>query len=147
MPKMTGPLLPVVQREAKGKPVLVLATTLWAGSPLINYSGATFAWRFRSLWTLGGLYPKKPAANNPHPFRSREEMDVFEQYLLDSLNEDVIRHRPQLIIIETGDQIQGFRGGKFDYLDYFLRDDRFARFFSQYEELPQITRYKLYRPR
>ena len=147
MPKMTGPLLPVVKREAYGKPVLVLSTSLWASSPLINYAGASSAWRFRSLWTLGGLYSEKPAADNPHPFRSRQEMNEYERFLLDSLNDDMDRHPPQLIIVETGDQKEGFRGGEFDYLDYFLRDDRFAQFFSRYQEIGIVTRYKLYRRR
>jgi len=147
MPKMTGPLLPFVKREAGGKPVLVLSTSLWVSSPLINYSGASLAWRFPNMWTLGGLYPEKPAADNPHPYRSREEMDVYERYLVDSLNQDVSLHPPQLIIVETGDQKEGFRNGDFDYLDYLLRDPRFAQFFSQYEKFAVITRYTLYRRR
>jgi len=147
MPKMTGPLLPFVKREAGGKPVLVLSTSLWVSSPLINYAGASLAWRFPNMWTLGGLYPEKPAAGNPHPYRSREEMDVYERYLVDSLNQDVSLHPPQLIIVETGDQKEGFRNGDFDYLDYFLRDPRFAQFFSQYEKFAVITRYTLYRRR
>jgi len=40
-----------------------------------------------------------------------------------------------------------FRDGDFDYLDYFLRDPRFAQFFSQYEKFAVITRYTLYRRR
>jgi hypothetical protein len=147
MPKMTGPLLPLVKREARGKPVLVLATSLWVSSPLINYSGASLAWRFPNMWTLGGFYPQKPAADNPHPYRSRQEMDVYERYLVDSLNQDVDLHPPQLIVVETGDQKEGFRNGDFDYLDYFLRDPRFAQFFSKYEKLAEITRYTLYRRR
>jgi hypothetical protein len=136
-----------VKREAYGKPVLVLASSLWASSPLINYAGASSAWRFRSLWTLGGLYAEKPAPDNPHPFRSRQEMNEYERFLIDSLNDDMDRHPPQLIVVETGGQKEGFRGGDFDYLDYFLRDDRFARFFSNYEEIGIITRYTLYRRR
>ncbi len=147
MPKMTGPLLPVVKREADRKPILVLATSLWVSSPLINYSGASLAWRFPNMWTLGGFYPEKPAADNPHPYRSRQEMDVYERYLIDSLNQDVDLHPPQLIVVETGDQKEGFRNGDFDYLDYFLRDPRFAQFFSKYEKMAEITRYTLYRRR
>jgi hypothetical protein len=74
-------------------------------------------------------------------------LDVYERYLVDSLNQDVDVHPPQLIIVETGDQKEGFRNGYFDYLDYFLRDARFAQFFSQSEKLAVITRYTLYRRR
>ena len=147
MPNMTGPMLPVVRREARGKPVLVLSTSLWVSSPLMTYSGVSLAWRFPLLWTLGGLYPDKPAADNPHPYRSREEMDVYERYLVDSLNQDVGLHPPQLIIVETGDNKEGFHHGDFDYLDYFMHDPRFAQFFSKYEQLAVITRYTLYRRR
>ena len=147
MPRMTGPLLPIVKREASGKPILVLSTSLWASSPLVNYSGASLAWRFPNMWTLAGLYPEKPAAGNPHPYRSRQEMDVYERYLVDSLDQDVDLHPPQLIIVETGDQKEGFRNGDFDYLDYFLRDPRFAQFFAKYEKLAVIPRYTLYRRR
>ena len=147
MPKMTGPLLPIITREARGKPILVLSTSLWVSSPLVNYTGASLTWRFPNMWTLGGLYPGKPAADNPHPYRSRQEMDVYERYLIDSLIQDVDLHPPQLIILETGNQKEGFRNGDFDYLDYFLRDPRFAQFFSQYEKLAVITRYTLYRRR
>jgi len=147
MPKMTGPLLPIVKREARGMPILVLSTSLWVSSPLINYSGASLAWRFPNMWTLGGLYPEKPAADNPHPYRSRQEMDVYERYLVDSLNQDVDLHPPQLIIVETGGQKEGFRNGDFDYLDYFLHDPHFAQFFSHYEKLAVVTHYTLYRRR
>ena len=147
MATRTGPLLPLVTREARGKPVLVLSTSLWAGSPLLAYAGANLAWRFPLLWTLRGFYPEKPAADNPHPYRSREEMDVYERYLLDSLNEDVHLHPPQLIIVETGDPHDQFGEIDLDYLDYFLRDPRFAQFFSKYEKLAVITRYTLYRLR
>jgi hypothetical protein len=147
MPKSTAPLLRVVKREARGKPVLVLSTSLWASSPLIQYSGASLAWRFPILWTLAGLYPQKPAPGNPHPYRSRQEMDVYERYLLDSLIQDVAIHPPQLIIVETGGQKEGFLNGDFDYLDYFLREPRFAQFFAKYEKVAVITQYTLYRRR
>ncbi len=147
MPRRTGPLLPVVKREARGKPVLVFSTSLWVSSPLIDYAGASLAWRFPLLWTLAGLYPQKPAADNPHPYRSRQEMDVYERYLVDSLNQDVDLHPPQLIIVETGDSKDAFGEIDYDYLDYFLHDPRFAQFFSKYEKLAVITRYTLYRRR
>jgi hypothetical protein len=137
----------VVKREAGGKPVLVLSTSLWVSSPLINYSGASLAWRFPNMWTLGGFYAQKPAADDPHPYHLRQEMNVYERYLVDSLSQDMDLHPPQLIIVETGDRKEGFRNGEFDYLDYFLRDPRFAQFFSQYEKFAVITRYTLYRRR
>jgi hypothetical protein len=99
------------------------------------------------MWTLGGFYPGKPVADNPHPYHSRQEMGVYERYLIDSLNQDVALHPPQLIILETGDQKEGFRNGDFDYLEYFLRDASFAQFFSKYEKVGVITRYTLYRRR
>lgn len=74
-------------------------------------------------------------------------MDVYERYLVDSLNQDVGLHPPQLIIVETGDNKEGFHHGDFDYLDYFMHDPRFAQFFSKYEQLAVITRYTLYRRR
>ena len=74
-------------------------------------------------------------------------MDVYERYLVDSLNQDVGLHPPQLIIVETGDQKEEFRNGDFDNLDYFLRDPRFTRFFAKYEKLAVITQYTLYRRR
>ncbi|MEP7355380.1 MAG: hypothetical protein ABI824_19285, partial [Acidobacteriota bacterium] len=142
MPKQTGPLLPLVEREAKGKPVLVLSTSLWASSPLLSYAGATSAWRYRSLWNLGAFYPEQPAA-----YRTNAEMSEYERYLLDSLDEDMRRHPPQLIIVETGDDKEGFRGGRFDYLDYLRHDQRFARHMADYTELVDVTRYKVFRRR
>ena len=58
MPKLTGPLVPVVGRDARGKPVLVFSTTLWVSSVVVDYAGASLTWRFPVLWTLGGLYPQ-----------------------------------------------------------------------------------------
>lgn len=146
IPRSIGPLLPVVKREARGKPVLVFSTSLWVSSPLMSYSGVSMAWRFPLLWTMRGLYPQKPAADDPHRYRSRQEMDVYERYLLDSLNQDVDLHPPQLIVVETGDP-NDFGEIDYNYLDYFLRDPRFAQFFSKYEKLAVITRYTLYRRR
>jgi hypothetical protein len=43
--------------------------------------------------------------------------------------------------------LDGFRNGEFDSSDYFLRDPRFAQFFTKYEKLAVITQYTLYRRR
>ncbi|MEO5951355.1 MAG: hypothetical protein ABIQ44_02705 [Chloroflexia bacterium] len=147
MPKQTGPLVALVRQEAEGKPILVLSTSLWASSPLINYTHTSSSWRFRSLWTLGGFYSGKPLPGAPRPYRSRADMDEYERYLLESLIEDTRLHPPQLIIVEVAAEKQGFRSGDFDYLDYFLHDDQFAQFFSGYEAFAEVPNYRVYRRR
>ena len=68
MPRRTGPYCRLCEtRSERESRVLVFSTSLWVSSPMIDYAGASLAWRFPLLWTLAGLYPQKPAADNPTP--------------------------------------------------------------------------------
>ena len=145
LPKMTGELLPIIHENASGKPVLAFSTSLWAAFPVVPMSGATYSWRFYSLWILPGLYPGAWNPGEKPRYRTARQRGEFERFLFDSLMEDTSRRPPELVIVETTSMKEGLR--EFDYLEYFLRDDRFALFWRNYELLRDVTNYRVFRRR
>jgi hypothetical protein len=141
MPKQSGPLLPIVREYAPpGTPVLVLSTSLWPGWPLINYTGTRYMWRMAPIWTLPGLYPERPIR-----YHRPSAMVPTEKFVVDSLVEDMEKTPPRLVIEERGPNKEGFRGGDFDYVEYFLRDPRFRTLWQHYELLTEVPGYRVYR--
>lgn len=64
--------------------------------------------------------------------------------MLDSLIVDMEVRPPKLVIVETAPDKLGFSKGDFDFLDYFLRDGRFRRFWENYAFLADVARFRIF---
>ena len=77
----------------------------------------------------------------------RAILDQIEKVQVETVIEDLERHRPNLIFVEEGEWRLGFKDMDFDYLEYFGRDPRFAMLWSEYEELTRIAQFRVFRRR
>ena len=144
----TAELLPVVRLLAQGKPIAVLSSNPAAGWPLTRDSGATWALRYMSLWALPAIYDTQvwssPDIVRPTAYGQRTG---FEKQFSDEMVADLVKSRPRLVIVLKPDvAVHGWGGAqRFDYLQYFSSDPRFAAFMSDYDYLRDVGRYKIWK--
>ncbi|HEU5039987.1 MAG TPA: hypothetical protein VFT84_04140, partial [Gemmatimonadales bacterium] len=135
-------LLPIVERKASEGPVMVLSWSAASAYPLIPDAGARSGLRFNFLWMVGSLYGAAVVRPEPLRYRSRAEMSPVERYLNDAVAEDLVTHRPALLIVlapAPDDPRWGLR--RIDLLTYFQRDQRFAAGFSRYRYVATAGQY------
>lgn len=143
-------LASIVRQEAQGKRVAWLTTYLSPGFPTIVAGGANSALRFNALWMLPGEYANVDPAATPFPYHAPSEMSEFETFTIDSVVEDIRKHRPVLIIDDRRPNKQGFGPSGFDettfeFLAFFLRDPRFATEFANYQFLVDVGPLRFYK--
>ena len=140
-----GDLVDVVRQNAWRKPIWLMSTSVVPAFPLVNLSEARWSSRFCCLWLLPGLYSQQEKREVPFPYHDLGDMTPTERFLGDAVIEDVEKRPPQLLIVDRSPDKQAFRRSDFDYLRYFLRDPRFAKFFQGYEELVDVGPFRVYR--
>lgn len=139
-------LRPVVQEYAAGKPLVVLDTSLWTAFPLMYQTGARWTSPFNCMWLVPAVYPKRPSL--PVGYHTRDQMSAAERYLVDGVVDDFVKNRPALVLVNDGPGRWAMGHIPwFDFLEYFLRDPRFARAFQQYEQVPTPFGFRGYRLR
>ena len=144
-------LIALVQKHAPGEAIFVLSASTWPGYHLLSWERAIWPYRFPSLWPVPGLYRQSAAsadAPRNHPF---DEMPVAERYVFDAIVNDLTSTPPRLMIVDAGHPKHGwiheFGDRQFDYIEYFQRDLRFARMLDDYEMLPSVGRYQIFKLR
>jgi hypothetical protein len=140
-----GDLTEVVKDHAWRQPVWFLSTSIVPAFPVVNLSEAQWSSRFCCLWLLPGLYSPQERASTPFAYREREEMGELERYLVDAVVEDLKSKPPTLLFVDQSPDRQGFGRSQIDYLEYFLRDPRFASLFENYRNLGEVGPYRVYK--
>jgi len=139
----------IVHKEAAGEPIFVFSASSYPGLHLISRSRAQWPYRFWSLWPLPGLYRALDPDPGRYVYRKPENQPPFERLVFDSIVSDFLTYPPSLLIVDAGSPKNGWLhahgDGGFDYLDYFRRDERFTNQFQNYEELPSVARFRVFR--
>ena len=128
-----GQLCKVLQARARGKSVVMLSSGLDA-FPMLNYSGAKWVSRTGCLWMLPAFH-RNAAALAP-----LEKAPPLEKSITEGLVEDLETRRPLFVIVNESRWKIGFGDTPFNFLEYFLRDGRFAKVWSGYEDRPDLAR-------
>jgi hypothetical protein len=74
-------------------------------------------------------------------------MSDAERFVFDSVSDDFDREQPDLLIVDRVAGMPRCQGRVFDYLEYFMRNPKFAHAFENYSHLMDVDRYVLYRRR
>ncbi len=130
-------------RGPGGEPrtLFVFSPAVAASFPLVTYAGAGWASRHPCLWFLTALHPAGlPASKGPTPAMGRTERHLF-----DSVVADLLRDRPDLLIVDEAGAKPAFGGGRFDFLAYYSRDPGFAAFLRDYEPFDALGPFRVYR--
>ena len=133
----------VVNENAAGGTVTSLSTHVWAGFPLVNYTGARWGSRFPSLWPLPGLYTEGEARIGGFEYHALDARSDRERAFVDAVVSDLRKSSPDLLIVDQTPPGRHMIG--FDYIEYFSMDERFRRIFHGYAPLGQIGPYHIYK--
>jgi hypothetical protein len=144
-------LLPVVQANAAGRPVLWLTTSIYPQFPVLNYTNSKLAMPFMSLWVLPAVYGPAdatgPASARTMAYHAPAAMNRAERLVWRGVIAGFTREHPALVLVVPASREGGFNGLPFDYLDYFTRDPAFAAEWTHYALLTRIDNIDIYRRR
>ncbi len=140
-------LIRIARAEAAGKPIAAFSTNVAPAFPVVNYSGARWALRFAHFWPLAGVYADAPGADGKVAYHPLDDMPEVEKWFFEGMIEDLRKTRPALVIVHRQEKIGVFGGRSFDYVEYFLRDPRFAEFWRNYEPFATVGEYQVYKRR
>jgi hypothetical protein len=133
-------LLPLVKEQARGKPIYIFSTNVRPAFPLVNYAGASWPYRFHSLWPLPGIYRAQKAGLLPP-----EQIAALERWLIDTVVADLVRTPPKLLMVDRSRYKIGLGYEDFDFLGYFGRDPRLQELLATYVFLTEIDGFAIYR--
>ena len=134
-----------VRQNAVNQSILVLSSSIEPAFPLVNYANVRYDYPALFLFHLPALYASARGTNSYPVYRVPAEMGKTEKWFLDMLVDTMERHPPQIMIVNTEDHKQGFPGMRFDFLRYYLGDDRFRQRWAHYRFLRRYSYYDIYR--
>jgi len=131
-----------LRREAAGGWALVLSPHIAPIHPELNDAGVRQAMRFMSSWVLAVAYQGCPETGPVyHPVA---EMGPAERLFLDSLAEDLERHRPALLLVQDSDSLPAC-DGPFDQLAWLAQSPRAARELELYRPAGRVASFRILR--
>ncbi len=137
LPEGTAALLPVLRERAVAKPVIIFSPSVWAGFPVVNYSGALWASRFSCSWYL-------PALFGQGSFSGQRAVKAVERVFLDSWAEEIDKGRPVLLIFSDGKETAHLNHRKLDYVQYLSEDPRLKNLLGRYRFLQRAGDYQVF---
>jgi hypothetical protein len=144
-------LLPTVEANAAGRPVLWLTTSIYPQFPVLNYTDSKLAMPFMSLWVLPAVYgPADLVAGSGGRtlvYHAPAAMSRWERMAWRGVIDGLTREHPALVLVVPASREGGFNGLPFDYLDYFGRDPAFAAEWAHYARLTTIDGIDIYKRR
>jgi len=142
-----GRLLPLVRAAGPLGYVAVLSTNIASSFPLTLEGGSRWALRHPNLWPLVAFYPdevREAGVVSSRPFAMRSP---FEQQFTKGVVDDLIRTKPDLLLVFRSDPTVWEWGGarRFDYLAYFSDSPGFQdQVLAHYRQGTVVGDYDVY---
>lgn len=136
-----------VSRELGARTILVLDADMTSALPWIADLSLTERSSFPFLWLPAVVYRTRWNGNPRVAVRGRAEMERAEGVAYDAVVSDLVRHTPDVLVVETrkkNEELTGYPGG-FDHLEYYGRDARFAACFLEFRLTTVLEDYLIYR--
>jgi hypothetical protein len=136
--------LPAAVRELPdAMRALVFSADMITTYSLLNELGARNVGSFPSVWPLLVEYGQAGLPGQLVPVRLPEEMTEPESILYEAVVADLIRKKPELILVSDGyDPV--FNDAYFDYVAYFSQDEAFRQRLTHYVRGPRLGHVQLY---
>ena len=136
-------MMPHVETHAPGGSIAAFTSNVLLSFPMVNYAGVGWSSRLPAQWLLPGVLRKRQANKDVESAL----LDEIERYTRDAVVADFTRQPPDLVIVDNRERKSYFGDLRFDYLDYFMQDPRFAAIWAGYEWVADESVYRLYRRR
>lgn len=124
-----------VERYAAGGSIFVMTSNMSTGFPLAIDANVTWASRFATQWLLPMVIRDQQsleAMSDPE----RERLARLAQYDLDAIVADFEKFKPDLVFVDHFYEDNASRlylGMSFNLLEYYRRDPRFSKLWSDYK--------------
>jgi hypothetical protein len=126
-----------------GSRALVLSIRMTSAYPLLGELHARNVGSFPVVWPLQVEYGKAGIPGQLIPVRHPEEMKEPESILYRTVVDDLIRYKPELVLVSDGND-PAFNDAYFDYVAYFSQDESFRNEMSSYVMGPRLGHLQFY---
>jgi hypothetical protein len=134
-----------VNDHARGGRIFTFSPAVVDSFPAVTYSGVGWSSRHPCLWFLPALYAEFYTDTPALGYHPMQAMSATERFLFDSVVDDLLMHPPALLFVDDSERKGAFNWRRFDYLEYYARDPRFAALLRQYEPLTRVNAFRVYR--
>lgn len=121
-----------------GTPVYAFSANVGRAFPLVPMAGAAWASRFPHLWPVSGY-----AWARDNDALSPESLANLAALARRAVLEDFTRNKPRVVLVVRGGYQQGFPDS-FDFVEFFVADERFARLWLNYEYIDSADGMDVY---
>ncbi|MCD6039172.1 MAG: hypothetical protein K0S27_572 [Gammaproteobacteria bacterium] len=108
--------------------------------PLVYYTQSEYSERFPFFWWYSGL---RKLETSRQPSSTQEQLKKDKYFLINSFAEDLNKHQPRWVIIDT-QHFQQMEARPFDVIRYFSENKKFDVAWRHYRYLTTIKSIKLY---
>jgi hypothetical protein len=134
------PLIDLVSLRAAGKPIFVMSSAAAPAFPLVNLTGATWPYRFKSLAFVSIYYeniedPTIAAYRSPAA-QSAEERAFFDEVV------DELTRTP--LIVDRAHFKLGFGLTHFDFVDYYKQSPAFEALLQHYRPIARQRTFQVF---
>jgi putative flippase GtrA len=136
----TEKIMPHVRAYAEGGSIFAFTSYMILAFPLVTEAGVGWSSRYPTQWLLPGLLRELATADDADA-DLMARLHGMEKYVFDSTIEDLERQPPDLVIVDKVHEAV-YGDLDFDFLAYFLGDERFARFWRDYVRLERDDGYE-----
>ncbi len=140
-----GRMIRLARESPPSGSVFTFSPAVAASFPAVLYGEVRWSSRYPCLYFLTGLYPEGLRPGQTLAGRTPGEMGQVERLLLASVVNDLLRERPTLLFVDEMENKPAFNGGRFDFLEYYSIDPRFAGFLADYERITDADMFGVYR--
>ena len=137
-------MMPIVEEHAPEGMLYALSTNVWTAFPAVNYSEASWGSRYSMLWLLPGVVRRQAEAQSLDS-EARSRLTEVEEALRETIIEDLLKNRPDLIVLDDRKTKAYFGDLEFDYVGYLSSDPRFRALWSGYEQVDNLGPFLIYR--
>src|SRR5262249_51952918 len=136
------PLLDIVRREAAGRPMFVMSSSVRPAFPLLNLADARWPYHFNSLWLLPPDYHHDANAG-PAAYHRPDAQSAGERAFFQAVVRDLRETPPAILIVDRSRYKQGFGAVNFDFLEYFSQSPELAALFREYELIAHLEPFDI----
>ena len=138
----TNGFTPFFQCEAGNRTFQVLGSNVPISYPMANVNGALPAVRAPTLWLFPGIVHRM--IEDIEATERTKLIKVLDEYS-EGIIDDLLRVKPQLLIVDDHTSKSHFHGAPFDYLEHFSNYERFKDYWSEYKYVDRFKDFEVYR--
>ena len=123
--------------------VIVLSVHISTAHPVLSKLDARNVGSFPFVWPLQVEYWQAGLPGQSVPVRRPDEMTEPESILFETVVDDLIRKKPEMILVSDSTDIV-FNGAHFDEVAYFSQNAAFRKEMALYERGPGLGQVRIY---